>query len=139
MNPNNSKRVNAMKTTDRIDAKIAKLRTEIAEWEAVKRRMAELENEESNGQLGTPFGPEPTQKSQDLKEKTIPEAAKVILSERGNAITHFADVAKAAISRGYKGKKGSNAAKITKSFAQTLRRESKIFEAHGQGKFTLKP
>lgn len=70
-----------------------------------------------------------------LRGKTIAECATAILIERQNEQTHSRDIARIAISRGYKGRSGDEK-KVARSFEQTIRRLPE-FEAVGGGKFVL--
>lgn len=70
----------------------------------------------------------------NLFGRPIPDAARVVLSEIADW-GDYAEVARIALSRGYRShKSGGDPEKVTRSFYETMRRDPSIFEQHSNEK-----
>lgn len=118
-----------------VENRITELKTELQELEVTARVLRRfVANGRSPGRR--------RRRSQGQDESaprlTIVEAAKRVLA--GGVEVHYLAIAEQAIKHGYRGKKGSTAKMIAKSFWSTMKAKKNhgIFEATGGGKFRLR-
>lgn len=125
-----------MDDRQKIDNRVAELKAELAELETAARVLERL-NSSQNG-----AGSQDRQRLVKLNSndalKTITDYAKAILAGAKADGMHFNEVAEAAMSRGYRGRKGSDDKAIRQAFWVTMRRHEDSFEMLGEGRFKLK-
>lgn len=71
-------------------------------------------------------------------DMTIVQAAEVLLKERGNKPTHYREMAKEALARGFRPRKGANETAVGFSFWHLMRRNPETFDFRDKGMFCLK-
>ena len=125
-----------MRDSDRIEQRIAQLRTELADLETAKRVLANLSGDTS-ATAKPVVTPSSHVKITGIQPKNILEYAKQILADSGEGGMHSIRVADEAIHLGFKGRGESDPAKIRKSFAAIMNRNPEVFEALGASKFRL--
>jgi hypothetical protein len=118
-----------------IQQRIVRLRAELAELEIASRVLTGLRSQ-TNGVTRTRGGGR--RKAQVAPVRKIADYASEILAGAGEEGMHFRDIAKEAMNRGYRGRKGSNDKSIGLSFWSTMHRGKKVFANLGQGRFRLK-
>jgi hypothetical protein len=120
-----------------IDSRIAKLEAELSDLKTARRVYLSVSAEPSgvavlaSSDASSPkrriregVGAEPlASEKKDLAGLSIRESAQKILSETGDDWTHYADVSRMALRRGYAGRPTSKPETIAKSFFDIMRQQ----------------